>query len=245
MTNEELVLLYQQGDKQALGNLIENNGGMIRKIAIKYNNLNIVVELEDLIQSGTIGLINAANKYDGNMENKASFITYAFYYIEREIYVCVNGRSSKNINNNKFYKTVKSLNVKVGEEEEMELLDMINSNDKSMENVEEQLYLKQLRMELEEAMMDSNTLKEREIAKLYYGWNVKPLQSTEIADIFKVQPNEIHYGLQATLNKLRNSKWFRTKGRKYYADEVKSRSCNLKNIENQIDFIDKYFKGIM
>lgn len=245
MSNEELVVLYQIGSKQALENLIENNGGIIRKIAIKYNSFNNLLELDDLIQSGTIGLINAANKYDNTLENKANFLTYAFYYIEREIQVCVNGRSSKNINNTKFYKTVKSLNVKVGKEEEMELLDMINSNDKSMENVEEQLYLKQLRSELEEAMIDSNTLKEREITKLYYGWNIKPVQAIEIADMLELSQKEVHNGLQRALNKLRNSKWFRIQGRKYYADEVKSRDCKFKNIETRIDFIDKYFGGIV
>lgn len=118
MNNEELVELYQQGDKQALDKLIEGNGGIVRKLAIKYNNINELLELDDLIQAGYVGLINAANRYDNTMENKANFITYAFYYIEREIQVCVNGRTSKDINNTKFYKTVKSLNVPVGEEEE-------------------------------------------------------------------------------------------------------------------------------
>lgn len=245
MSNEELVLLYQQGDKQVLGNLIKNNMGMIKKISFKYNNLNKILELDELINSGVIGLITAANKYDDTLENKANFITYAFYYIEREIQVCVNGKSSKNINNTKFYKTVKSLNVPVGEEENTELLDMIDSHDKSMENVEEQLYLKQLRSELEEAMMESNTLKERNITKLYYGWNIESVPAIEIADMLELSTKEVRYGLQDALNKLRNSKWFRIQGRKYYFDEIKSRNCNFKNIENRIDFIDKYFKGIM
>jgi len=245
MSNEELVELYQQGDKQALESLIENNAGMIRKIANKYDNLNIIVELKDLIQSGTIGLINAAANYDGNIENKASFSTYAFCLIEREIYACVNGKSSKNINNTKFYKTVKSLNVPVGEEGENELLDMIDGHDNSMDNVEEQLYLKQLRSELEEAMMDANTFKEREITKLYYGWNTDPVPGIEIADKFKLSPKEVTYSLQGALNKLRNSKWFRIQGRKYYAEEVKSRKCNFKNLEKSIDFIDRYFEGAL
>jgi len=100
--------------------------------------LNKLIKFDDLIQSGTIGLINVANKYDITMENRANFITYAFQYIEREIYNCVNGRSSKNINNTKFYKSFKSLNEMVGEDEETELLELVNSHDKSIENIDEQ-----------------------------------------------------------------------------------------------------------
>ena len=97
MTNEELVLLYQKEDKQALESLIYNNSGIIRKIANKFYGINKMIEFDDLIQVGVIGLITAAKKYDINMENKANFITYAFYYIKREIVSCVNGRSSKDI----------------------------------------------------------------------------------------------------------------------------------------------------
>src|SRR5471030_298367 len=116
MTNEELVVLYQSGDKEALESLINNNQGIVRKLAAKYNGLNKLIEFDDLVQSGTIGLIAAADRYDITRKNKANFITYAFQWIEREIYNCVNGRSSRNINNNKFYKTFKSLNELVGDD---------------------------------------------------------------------------------------------------------------------------------
>jgi RNA polymerase sigma factor, sigma-70 family len=141
MTNEELVVLYQEGDKQALESLIQRNEGIVRKLANKYNGLNKLIEFDDLVQSGTIDFIAAANRYDITMENRANFITYAFQWIEREIYNCVNGRSSRNINNNKFYKTFKSLNELVGDDEEMELLELVNSHYKGIENVDEQIYL--------------------------------------------------------------------------------------------------------
>ena len=47
MSNEQLVLLYQQGNKKTLESLIESNMGIIKKIAIKYNNLNKLIELEE------------------------------------------------------------------------------------------------------------------------------------------------------------------------------------------------------
>ena len=41
MSNEELVQLYQNGDKKALEKLIQSNTGIINKIANKYNGINI------------------------------------------------------------------------------------------------------------------------------------------------------------------------------------------------------------
>lgn len=235
MSNEELVLLYQQKDNQALESLIENNGGLVRKISLKYNNINNILELDDLIQAGIIGLINAANKYDSTLENKANFITYAFYYIEREIQVCVNGRTSKDINNTKFYKTIKSLNVPVGEEEETELLNMIDSHDKSMENIEEQLYINQLRGELEGAMVQANTLREREVLKLHYGWDVEPISLQEIEEMLFI-PGEKAKHIQAkALRKIQNSVWGRTTGKKYRDEIIGPYECTYKDVEKKFD----------
>ena len=144
MSNEELVLLYQQGNKQALESLIEANEGIVRKLANKFNGINKMVEFDDLVQVGTIGLINAASKYNNDLENKAGFITYAFQYIKREIYSCVNGSSSKEVNNNKLYNSCVSLDVPLKADEDIQLKDTIESVDYGFENVEEKIYIKQL-----------------------------------------------------------------------------------------------------
>ena len=99
MSNEELVQLYQNGDKKALDKLIQANTGIIHKIANKYNGINRELEFDDLFQSGVLGLINAVEKYNCNHEKKAKFITYAVFLIDRYIYWCVNGRGSKEIEN--------------------------------------------------------------------------------------------------------------------------------------------------
>jgi len=235
MTNEELVLLYQQGNKQALESLIENNRGIVRKISLKYNNINKLLELDDLIQSGTIGLINAAANYDCNIENKASFSTFAFCLIEREIYVCVNGRTSKNINNTKFYKTVKSLNVPVGEEEETELLNMIDSHDKSMENIEDEIYFKQLRRELEEVMTYCNTFIENEVVKLHYGWNIEPITINKIGEMLSIPEGKTKHIETKALRNIQNSVWGRTRGKKYRDEIIGPYDCKYRDVEKRFD----------
>lgn len=52
MSNEELVLLYQQGNKKALESLIEANEGIVKKLANKLNGINKMVEFDDLVQAG-------------------------------------------------------------------------------------------------------------------------------------------------------------------------------------------------
>nr|WP_277145334.1 hypothetical protein [Clostridium perfringens] len=53
MTNEELVVLYQHGDKKALDKLLENNDKLIYKVASKfYSDKTSSIEFDDLLQEG-------------------------------------------------------------------------------------------------------------------------------------------------------------------------------------------------
>lgn len=245
MTNEELVLLYQQGDRQALESLIDNNMGIVRKIANRFNGINKMIEFDDLIQVGTIGLINAAKKYDGAKENSANFITYAFHYIKREILSCVNGRTSKEIGNNKLYNSCASLNISIGDEEGTELLNTIDRHDMSIENIEEQIYLKELRNELEKAMKQVNTLREREILKLHYGWDIDCITAKEIGELLCMEGNAVIQAEFKALRKIRNSVWGRTIGRRYRDEIIGPYDCTYRSVEKKIDF-NRYFenKGI-
>lgn len=208
MSNEELVQIYQNGDNKALGELIQTNIGIINKIANKYNGINRELEFEDLFQNGVLGLIAAAKKYKFDIENKAKFITYAVYYIDRYIHRIVNGGSSKEIGNNKLYSSCTSLNIPMGEEgEERELGEFIEDIDYGFENIEEKLFLKNLRKELEELMQTHNTLEQREILKFKYGWNTTPMKLEDIANILGITINKVNNIEHMALRKLRNSSW--------------------------------------
>lgn len=241
MTNEQLVLLYQQGDKQALESLIQNNTGIVRKIANKFNGINKIIEFDDLIQVGTIGLINAANKYDGAMENSANFITYAFQYIRREIYSCVNGKSSKDVGNNKFNNSCARLDAPLKEDAEMEIKDTIESIEYGYENIEEKLYLKQLRKDLENVMQENTTLKEREILKLHYGWDCKKCSFTYIGSIFGISDSRAQQIEYSALKKIRQSNYIKDKYEEYF----QSTKYNYNTVTERIDFASKYFKDVI
>lgn len=207
MSNEELVQLYQNGDKKALERIIQANTGIIHKIANKYNGVNRELEFDDLFQSGVLGLIKAVEKYNCNHEKKAKFITYAIFLIDRYIYWCFNGRGSKETENNKFYNSCTSLNAPIGEDEAEEVINFIEGIDYGFENIEEKIFLQNLRKELEEVMQSCNTLEQREILKSKYGWNVKPMALNDIADIFNSTVSKVRNIENVALRKLRNSSW--------------------------------------
>ena len=54
---------------------ILDNMNLVRYIASKYYTENIGIEYEDLVSYGTMGLIDAANKYEDNRNCK--FSTFA------------------------------------------------------------------------------------------------------------------------------------------------------------------------
>lgn len=85
LKNEQLCYMYQQGDNVALAALIEKNKRFIYKLALKLHGQfrGSSLSIEDLYQEGTIGLVEAANRFDHAQEN--AFITYSWHWIRQKI----------------------------------------------------------------------------------------------------------------------------------------------------------------
>lgn len=207
MTNEELVQLYQGGNKYSLEELVEQNTGIVYKLANKfYINQTNSIDIEDLQQEGFMGLMIAAEKYKFDMENNAKFITYAAYWIYQKM-----NRFIKYRNTN----AETSLNAPVGEGGETELVDFVEGVDYEYENVEEQLYIKQLRLELEGAMHECNTLKEREVLMFRYGWDTESMSLQYIGDMFGIRAERVRQIEVRALRRLRNSTWCRQNAKQF------------------------------
>lgn len=80
---QTLALLERvhKGDKNARDQLIEENMGLVWSVVRRFKNRG--VEIEDLFQIGTIGLIKAVDKFDSTYDVKLS--TYAVPMIMGEI----------------------------------------------------------------------------------------------------------------------------------------------------------------
>lgn len=65
-----------------------------------------------------------------------------------------------------------------------------------------------------------NTLNEREILKLYYGWDTDELSIEQIADIFETSSNEVKSIKGKAIRKLRNSMWFKIEYQRRYREDI-------------------------
>ncbi|MBQ7820962.1 MAG: sigma-70 family RNA polymerase sigma factor [Clostridia bacterium] len=79
--NAELLRLAKDGDEAALEKLMENNMGLVRSIAVRF--LGRGVELDDLLQIGSVGMLKAVRSYDASFNT--AFSTYAVPLIIGEI----------------------------------------------------------------------------------------------------------------------------------------------------------------
>lgn len=89
LTNEQIVEQFQQGNQNALGALVDKNQGLVRsRASYFYRSHGNDLELEDLVQSGMLGMIRAAEKFDLTLGYK--FTTYAYKWIDKAIRKAIN-----------------------------------------------------------------------------------------------------------------------------------------------------------
>lgn len=79
--NQELLRRASEGDSEAEATLVEENLGLVRKVARRF--LDRGTEYEDLVQIGTIGMIKAIRSF--SQERGTVFSTYAVPLIIGEI----------------------------------------------------------------------------------------------------------------------------------------------------------------
>lgn len=85
----ELTRAVQKGDERARMRLIESNMRLVINIAKSYRNRSI--PLEDLIQEGAIGLMQAAERFDPDKGYR--FSTYATHWIRQAIGRAIDNKS--------------------------------------------------------------------------------------------------------------------------------------------------------
>lgn len=191
---EELHYLKRSrnGDLEARNTLVEYNLRLVAHIAKKYNNFER--DMDDLLSTGTIGLIKAINTYD--LEKGSRLVTYASRCIENELLMMLRQerKCSKEF----------SLYEPIGtdkEGNEINLLDIIESDGT---DISEHIISKDNIRQLYTSLYLVLSKRELEILVLRYGlFNRIPKTQREVADIMHISRSYVSRIEKKALSKLR------------------------------------------
>lgn len=148
----KLIESAQNGNKDDMTKLIENNNGLIWSIVRRFNGRGY--DVEDLYQIGCIGLIKAIQRFDTSFEVRLS--TYAVPYILGEI-----KRHIRDDGPIKVSRSIKELNIKILEIQK----EYFNKNGKDISLEEISKVLKVTKEEITMALDSSNPVDSIEDAK--------------------------------------------------------------------------------
>ena len=208
MTNEELATLIQNGDDGDLPLLWEQVRKLIRIKAEQYHRYfamsgggNYAVDLDDLIQSGYFAVLEAVKYYSSEAGYK--FTSYLDKTLKNAFRSTLGIRSSKRDP----CATATSLDLPVGEDEDTSLLDLIDSHDSSLIQVEESVYNRDLRRELSEILQRLPD-EERSALTLRFFFGISYAEQAESKGVCR--QNIAQYGDMALERIRRNPKYMRT-----------------------------------
>ncbi|MBO4601081.1 MAG: RNA polymerase sporulation sigma factor SigK [Bacilli bacterium] len=193
--NEEDIIIKKMcdGDTDARNKLIEHNLRLVAHICKKYESK--LLDSDDLISIGTIGLIKAIDSY--NLDKSTRITTYAARCIENEILMYF--RSNKKNNN------VISLNDSIGYDKdgnEINLIDVIP--DKSPE-ISDILHNKDNINDLKIYLKDLSSREKEIIIKRYGLFNQKEQTQKKIAKEMKISRSYVSRIEKRALTKILRS----------------------------------------
>ncbi len=149
-TDEELISLIKNGDKNAIDYIIDKYKSLVNMKVSKY--FIIGAEKEDIIQEGMIGLFKAIQSYNGDKQN--SFKTFANMCIERQLITAIKtSNRQKHMPLNGYV----SLNVSAYEDDEdtsvLEVLDAHQTED-PLDTITKKEYYKRVENAIDENLSD-------------------------------------------------------------------------------------------
>ena len=150
MTDEQIVLEVQKGDKQALSYLMNKYKELVNIKVSKY--FMVGAERDDIVQEGLIGLFKAIKMFKKDKNN--SFKSFANMCIERQLITAIKSSTrQKHMPLNSYL----SLNASAYDNEEENGIELINTLDNKMvedplETVMKKEYFKQIETSIEKSL---------------------------------------------------------------------------------------------
>ena len=161
MTDEQIVLEVQKGDKQALSYLMNKYKELVNIKVSKY--FMVGAEKEDIIQEGSIGLFKAIKMFNKDKNN--SFKSFANMCIERQLITAIKSSTrQKHIPLNSYL----SLNASAYDSEEENGIELINTLDnKTVEDPLETIMKKEYYEQIESSIEKSLSTFEKQVLDGY------------------------------------------------------------------------------
>ena len=194
LTDEELIVLFRDGDQEAMEKLLNKYKEMVLRKAKSMYTLG--GDSDDLIQEGMLGLFKAVRDYDCGRD--ASFRTFAQLCVTRQLYTAVKASSRKK---HLPLNTAISLSRPVREdgEEDEEFLDCLEADASS--NPEVYLIGQEEMERLEEKIEKELSPFEKQVLELH----LTGMGYVEIAHVLNRDEKSTDNALQRIRTKLR--KW--------------------------------------
>ena len=195
-SNFENIRLFEQlcnGDISVRNKIIEGNLRLVEMvIQTKIPTLSNILYMEedDLFEIGCIGLIKAVDSYD--LKKGKAFSGYAVICIRNEILMYY--RKTKKLS------LVDSLNEEVSEEDERSKVELLKSNE---ESIEDQYIQKETSAEMLEHLSCLTEI-EKKAVKLYYGFGERRFTDREIAQELGYSQSYISRILKKARHKLKD-----------------------------------------
>ncbi len=193
-TDEELILMYRDGEEGAEGFIINKYKNLVRK---KAGSMFILGgDREDLIQEGMIGLFKAVRDYD--MGRDVNFYTFADLCVSRQMYTAVQASNRKKHLPLNTYISIYGQGKEDAEENEEFVL--ANTLPSAKEKNPEEMVIEQENMERMEALI----LKElSELEKQVFELHLTGMNYTQIAKVLGRDAKSTDNALQRMKAKIR------------------------------------------
>lgn len=193
-TDEELILMYRDGEENAIGFLMNKYKNLVRKKASSMYILG--ADRDDLIQEGMIGLFKAVRDYD--MGRDVNFYTFADLCVSRQMYTAVQASNrQKHLPLNTYISIYsQSQNLEEGTEE----YPLMNTLTAKRESNPEEMLIEQENAE----QMETAILKElSEFEKQVFELHLTGMNYTEIAKVLGRDEKSTDNALQRMKTKIK------------------------------------------
>ena len=193
-SDEELILMYRDGEEGAVGFLMNKYKNLVRK---KAGSMYILgADKEDLIQEGMIGLFKAVRDYD--MGRDVNFYTFADLCVSRQMYTAVQASNRQKHLPLNTYISIYSQNMNA--EEGTEEYELMNTLTTGKETNPEEMVIEQENME----QMEHAILRElSELEKQVFELHLTGMNYTEIAKVLGRDEKSTDNALQRMKAKIR------------------------------------------